>query len=156
MNSRLLAIKMTGRSATAAVYFGRELHYTEVRQLASDLVQAKDSVVAFSSSLIEHFHLDSAVTQSSIADTRAKALTAAMLDLFRDKAIPYWTIEMTELFGAYGEMSLTSTHGLRKVVKGYWPHIIDEQDDDTCLDAAALGLYVQTDRMLSDNSPISQ
>jgi len=151
MNSRLLAIKMTGRTATAAVYFGCELHYTEIRQLASDLAQAKNSLVAFASSLIEHFHIDSAVSPESATDTRARALTTAVLDLLREMAIPHWSIELAELFSAYGEAPLRSTRELREVVRGYWPHIIDEKDDGTYLDAAALGLYLQTDRMLSDN-----
>jgi hypothetical protein len=114
MNSRLLAIKMTGRTATAAIYFGCELHYTEVRQLASDLAQAKDSLVAFASSLIEHFHIDSAVSPESAANTRAKALTTAMLDLLREMEIPHWSIGQTELFSAYGEEQLKSIRSCGK------------------------------------------
>ena len=151
MNTHLLAIKLTGRTATAAVYFGPELHYTEVRQLASDLGQAKTSLVGFLSSLIEHFRVDSTVSEQSTVDTRATALTTSMLDLLREKALPHWAVKKSELFTAYGEVSLTSTRALRDVVNNYWPHIINEQDDRTCLDAAALGLYLQTERMLSDN-----
>lgn len=155
MNSRLLAIKLTGRTAAAAVYIGRELHYAEVRQLASGLAQAKDSLVAFSSSLIEHFRVDSTVSEENTADTRAKALTASMLDLLREKAIPHWALDKSELFAAYGEATLKSTRELREIVRNYWPHIIDERDDQTCLDAAALGLYLQTERMLSNHSSLS-
>ena len=153
MNSRLLAIKITGRSATAAIYFGRELHYTEVRQLASDLTQAKDSLISFCSSLIEHFRVDTSVSEKPAADTRAQAMATSLLNLLRERAIPHWAIAKAELLAAYGETPLKSTHELRVVVRDYWPHIIDERDDSTCLDAAALGLYLQTERMLSDNSP---
>jgi hypothetical protein len=153
MNSRLLAIKLTGRSAAAAVYYDRELHYIEVRKLAPSLAQAKDSLVAFVSSLIEHFRIDSTVSEESVADTRAKALTAAMLDQLRELIIPHWSVKKSELFAVYGEIPLKSSRELRETVCNYWPHLIDGQSDRTCLDAAALGLHIQTDRMLSNHYP---
>jgi hypothetical protein len=156
MNTTLIAIKMTGRTATAAVYIGRELHYTEVRQLTSDLSQAKDSLAGFISSLIQHFRIDSAASPHSAEDTRAQALTLAMLALLREKVIPHWTIDQTQLFEAYSEVPLRKTIQLRDVVRNYWPHIIDERDEGTCLDAAAIGLYIQTERLLTNNSSSQQ
>jgi len=155
MTSRLLAIKLMRQTATAAVYLGCDLHYVEIRQLASDLEQAKDSLIAFTSSLIEHFHIDSAVSEEDGRDTRAKALVAIVRSHLKERAIPYWSVEKSEVLAAYSEVSLKSVHELRSVVSNYWPHIIEARDDKTFLDAAALGLYIQTERMLSDNSSLS-
>jgi hypothetical protein len=153
MNSRLIAIKITRRTAAAAIFFGRDLHYTEVRHLATNPSQAQNSLVGFILSLIEHFRIDSATSPLSEKDNGAQALMVAILTLLRDKAIPHWAIKKSELFEAYGEVPLKRTAAeLRRVVRSYWPHIIDEHDEGTCLDAAALGLYLQTERLLSNNS----
>jgi len=152
MTSRLLAARITGRSVAAAIYYGRDLHYTEVRQLASDIDQATSSLVAFLSSLIQHFHIDSATVEESTDDFRAGAMTVEMIDLLREKGISCWTVEQSAILEAYGEVPLKSIRELRGVVSNYWPRVIDEQESRTCLDAAALGLYFQTERMLSNHS----
>jgi hypothetical protein len=155
MNSRLLAIKMTGRTAAAAVYFGRDLHYTELRQLAPDITQARDSLIGFISSLIEHFYIDSGAWEECPPDTRALMLTASIIDLLREKDMLHWTIKKSVVMAAFGQVPFTRLHDLRQAVSGYWPHIIAEWGDDTWLDAAALGLYLQTERLLSENYPAS-
>ena len=155
MTSRLLAIKITGRTAAAAVYFGRELQYTELKQLAPDITHARDSLLSFLSSLIDHFHIDSAAWEENLPDTRAQMLSASIIDLLCERSILHWMIEKSEVMAAFGEVPFRRLHDLREAVSGFWPNIIPEWGDDTWLDAAALGLYLQTERLLSENYPAS-
>jgi hypothetical protein len=145
-----ISLKLTARSLTAAVLSERELIYVEIRKLAPNLTQAQDSITSFIGLLAAHFSFDSASLMECKGDTRAKSLCVNLVEAFRTLQLPHWEVSEAKVFSAYAEKPLARTSELRKVVSNYWPHVIDDKSDKTCLDAAALGLYIQTERLLAE------
>jgi hypothetical protein len=146
--THLLSFKMTARSLTVAVLSERELIYIEVRKLAPNMAQARNSITALLRSLAAHFYIDSAAIMESEGETRAKRLSAHLLNELHALQLPHWPVKESTILSAYAEEPLSRTSALREAVANYWPHIIDDKSDKTCLDAAALGLYIQTERLL--------
>jgi len=148
--THLISFKMTARSLTAAVLSERELIYSEARKLAPSMSQARNSITALLRSLTAHFHTDSAAILECGEDTRAKHLSTHLINELHLLQLPHWLVKESTILSAYAEEPLTRTSALREAVANYWPHVIDDKSDKTCLDAAALGLYVQTERLLAE------
>ena len=64
-----------------------------------------------------------------------------------EQGIPVWKVTDKELLEAYATPALTQKHDLRLIARSLWPHVAKEQLP--ALDAAIIGLYVQTERLLS-------
>jgi hypothetical protein len=66
----------------------------------------------------------------------------------RDHALPVWEVSRRELLDAYGHPALRSRTELRQVVTSItWQMQAQAGSDSQILDAAALGLMVQIERI---------
>jgi len=145
----MAAIKIERRSIAVAVFKGDQLDYTQVRQLASDERIAQASTAGFMSWLTQTFEIGSAAVevQSKTQDNRRSVLTRTAIDTLRGFGIPIWEFSKHDLFDGFAVPRLKNRTQLRNVIKTIWPILDARNQDDGIFDAAALGLYVATERL---------
>lgn len=148
---KLGAFKVERRAVAAAIFSGVRLEYAQVRQLSSHDAQAELSAAGFVGWLCRSFHLPSVALEAYPAgeDTRRTALNATVVSVLREQGIAVWAVSRQELLTAFGSPPLSTRKELRAVAAVIWPVIAGAPQTRWTLEAAALGLYVQTNRFLN-------
>lgn len=152
-SANLLAVRVERRSIAAAVFYGEQLEYTQVRHLPSAKEKASSSAVGFVNWLLETFPIES-VALEALAGTeeiQRGVLTDVITETLRDRMLPIWQISKTQLFEACGYPALKSRKQVREVITAIWPVLTGTTGKTFIQDAAALGLYVQTERLFIIN-----
>ena len=150
MPSKLAAFKIFRRKATVAIFSNRNLDFVDLLTLPNDQAKAKDTLTRFVGWTVENFH----PKISAIGfDEDDEQVTAAMLSKFAenlllDRGIPVWKVADNDLLKAYGAPALTQKHDLRVIANSIWPDVVRKLP---ALDAALVGLFVQTERLLSNH-----
>ena len=149
MSSKLLALKIRRRQVSAAVFSGRHPQFLETLQLCNEPDEATDAVARFLAWVLENFKPDTAAIGTSQArqGERVRKLNEIVENMFLSEGIPVWKIEDKELLNAYAFPKLKNKKQLRPIVSSFWPEF--EQRKFAAFEAAALGLYVQVERLLS-------
>jgi hypothetical protein len=145
----LVALRVERRSVAAAIFRGHRLEYTQIRQLSSAKDRAFVSAVGFINWIADSFELDSAALESvEVGDASHRcALHNVIERTLRDQVLPIWMVSKQELLAAYGHPPLKRRKELRAVTTGVWPVLAGTNGKSFIQDAAALGLYVQTERL---------
>ena len=145
---KLLALRIERRSVAAAIFQGDHLEYTQVRQLSSAKDKALGSAVGFINWITDHLPVDSATVEAiEIGEEfQRRTLHEAIMQTLRDRVLPAWMVSKKDLFAAYGYPPLKSRKELREVISMMWPVLAGANGKTFIQDAAALGLYVQTER----------
>jgi len=150
MNDKLAAIVITRHRAAAAIFSGTQLHYVENRVLSSAPPKAANTLLAFIGWLMEEFKMEAVVLQ--VGEVSPETHTGQMIDMvessLKERSISLWRVRKTDLLDAYAHPRLANQKQLRLVATSIWPHLIDTQAHPLELDAATLGLYMQTERLL--------
>jgi|SRR5579871_2755397 len=151
MPSRLAAFKIFRRSATAAIFSGRNLEFIDIKHLSNNPKSASDTVSRFVGWILESFQPELVATATDEEDNKPRTamLNEIVLQQLREQGIPVWKVTDKELLEAYATPALTQKHDLRNIASSLWPEIAKEQLP--ALDAALIGLYVQTERLLSQH-----
>lgn len=147
---RLLAIKVERRSVAVAVFVGDKLDYHDVRNLSSQPDKADASTIGFLTWVIGNFEIESAALEQMTSGDRIRRaiLNQAILTMLRTNSIPVWEVSKRDLLEAYGHPPLRTRIELRKTTHSIlWSMFNTEKPDGQELDAASLGLYVQTERL---------
>lgn len=148
-HSKLAAIRTGRRSLAVAVFEGTHLDYTQTRHLASDHQKAEESAVGFVRWVLEKLEVETAVLEHvpEEDDSRRAVLSGLVLQTLRSAGVSVWEVGKGELFGAYAIPPLKTRKELRAICASFWPILIERRDAALCLDAAALGLHVATERL---------
>ena len=143
------AIRVERRAIAVAGFAGEHLSYTQVRQLSSVKDRALASAAGFINWITEQFQLDSAAVESIPIkeEIHRKALNDEVIRILRDRMLPIWEVSKQDLFHAFGHPPLKSRKELRQVISNIWPVLAGSNGKSFVQDAAALGLYVQTERL---------
>jgi len=153
MKSKIAAFKVCRRSISAAVFAGQTLDYIDTQHLSNVPEAAADAAERFISWIIENFHPEVAALSVDEEDRdqqlRAQVLTKSAKEYLLYRGIPVWKTTDSELLQSYAIPALTNKKDLRQIGRSIWPHI--EHEQVSALDAALVGLYVQTERLLSHN-----
>jgi hypothetical protein len=146
---RLAAFRIERRSIAVAVFLGEHLDYTQVRHLSSTRDKAGGSAVVFVRWILQGFRIQSTALETipNGHEIQRAALAEAVRDVFRDAGLPVWEVAKQDLFAAFGFPPLRSRRELREVVACIWPVLDGGTGAPMILDAVALGLYVQTERL---------
>jgi len=101
--------------------------------------------------MIETFEIESAVLEDLPPElqTRMASLSRLAEGLLREAGIPVLRATEAELLGAYGEPALRSRAELRRRALAMFPVLNSPATQKELLDASILGLYAQTERLLS-------
>jgi hypothetical protein len=147
---RLLAVKIERRSIALALFVGTRLDFHGVRHLSSQADKAEGSAVGFLSWAIDNLEIGSAALErmTNGNEIRRAVLNLAVLDVLRGNAIPVWEVSKRALLETYGHPPLRSRIELRQAVQEIlWARFNTDKPGRQELDAAALGLHVQTERL---------
>ena len=154
MNVKTLLSMRIDRRAVAAVFF-RDLHmeHAQVRHLHSKPQSANESAIAFIRWLITRFSPDAVVFEKIDAEEeyRRVALSGILLETVRSEALPVFDATKNDLFVAYSIPPLASRKSLREIASTLWPALAAKGSSVLLLDAAALGLYTQAERLLAQD-----
>lgn len=153
-NHQILAIKAERRIVALAVFCGSRLHYAQALQLSSQPEAASTSALEFLNRNIQRFNIRDAVIEDAVGseDTRAAELIEALEKAVRGAGIPFKRIQKQTLFDAYAVETLASRKELHAIITSFWPQLVPDFHSSV-LDAAALGLYARTERLLTINEP---
>ena len=147
-NAPLVAVRVERRSIGVAIFDGTRIEYTQTRQLSSVREKAIFSAIDFTNWVLETFPVQTGVIEPvlNVDALQRQALTQAVRLSLRESAASVWEVARPELFEAFGFPGLRSRRELREVVSTIWP-VIAGKNNWCVQDAAALGLYVQTERL---------
>jgi hypothetical protein len=150
--SRLCAIRIERRAIAIAILDEDRLQLVDARQLPSSSEKAVESAarfitrrvidkVSFPSVALEVIPNGHEKQRSLIQDVVVRAL--------RPKAIGILESSKVDLLQAYGYPALRSRKELRTVMSDIFPALDQEPGAPWTHDAAALGLYAQTERLFN-------
>ena len=148
-HSRIAAFRAGRRFVAVAVFEGTRLDYTQIRHLASDHQKAEDSAVGFARWVLEQFDIESAVVENFADGNKSRRATLTLLvhQVLHSSGISIWKVGREELLEAFGIPPLKTYKELQSIAASFWPILVDQRQAGACMDAAALGLYVATERL---------
>jgi hypothetical protein len=151
--AKLLSVRVERRAVAAAVFHGEHLDYTQVRQLSSSREKALSSAVGFVNWLLANFAIESAALEAipNGDEIQRQVLSDTIQQVLRERMLPIWQIPKAQVFEAFGHPPLRSRKELRAVITTIWPVLAGTKGKGFIQDAAALGLYVQTERLFIIN-----
>ena len=145
---KLLAIQSSRRAVGVAVFTDTRLEFVQVRHLASSHTKAEDTAVEFIQWVLSRFEIDHAALEqlADASKTRRAELGRIIVRVLREEAIPIWNVRAEEMFSAFGIPPVKTREDVRHVAIGFWP-ILKYEHDNAATEAAAIGIYVQTERL---------
>ncbi len=149
MPSKIAAFKIFRRSVTVAIFSGRSLEFVDIQHLSNVPKVASETLNRFVGWILENFHPQLAALAEGEEDRqpRAALLTDVVEERLLAQGVPVWKVTDQDLLEAYGIPALTQKHDLRLLAQSMWPYVAEQHFP--ALDAALVGLYVQTERLLS-------
>lgn len=144
------ALAVDRRAVAVAVFVNRVLDFARLHHFGADADKAAQSTVGFVQWLREHFPISAFVLEYAdpIATTRRALLSRAVAATAREHGYPVREVTTAELLSSFGHPALRARRELRQVVATIWPSLNVRECGQPCLDAAALGLFVQTQTAL--------
>jgi len=148
-NAKLVALKVERRAIGCAVFEGTRLDFTEIRQLSSNHRQADSSALGFVHWLVDTFEADTVALEivPTPPETRRAFLTRIITDSLRKQSVAVLDVRKQEFLATYGFPPPKTRRQVRETVKGLWPILESETRNGLILDATAVGLYIQTERL---------
>lgn len=154
MSSSLLSVKAERRVVAVAIFRNHTLRYAAARNLSSDPEVAASSALDFVLRSLRRFDVGSAALEDAHASDEARSveLLNRIEGLILQQGIPTHRFSKQSLFEAYAVEPLTSRKELRAVVGEFWPQLNTGDFPGAVLDAAALGLYADTEDRLGSKT----
>jgi len=132
--------------------------HADARQLSSVPDKALGNAVSFVTRFLERFRSESAALEMipNGREVQRMLLHRAVLGVLSRQAIGIIEVSKPDLLAAFGHPALRFRSDLRKIVSDIYPVLDQEPRGPWTYDAAALGLYVQTERLFNAiNQPLS-
>jgi hypothetical protein len=121
-----------------------------MRTLGAHPDKAGASAIGFLDWVISNFEIESAALErmTNGNEIRRAVLNQAVLNMLRARAIPIWEVSKRELLESYGHPPLRTRVELRQAGQTIlWSMFNTDKPNPQELDAASLGLHIQTERM---------
>ncbi len=152
----LAAIIIRRRTAVIALFRKTGIEDILVRELSSDLQKAENSVTGFLRQTLERHHIELVAMENVEHQTaRIQQLHKQAESVLRAEGMPIQEVPLAELFQSFAIPPLRQRSQLRRIARSIWPALNDRRLGQVGSDAAALGLYLQTERLFNLNSPQS-
>jgi hypothetical protein len=153
----LAAIRIERRAVGVAILAGDHLRYADARQLASSSEKAATTAAIFVTRLCEKFQIGSAVLEiiTNHREIHRTDIRESVVHALRIRSISITEVPETDLVSSLGYPAPRFRRDLRKTVAGIYAVLTDTLGLPWTLDAAALGLYAQTERLFNTiNQPL--
>ena len=151
--SRLCAIRIERRAVAVAILDEEHLQHVDSRQLSSSSEKAVESAVGFiTRRVMDQFQFTSAALEviPNGHEIQRTLLHQAVVQALRPKAIGILEVPKSDLFQGFSHPPLRSRKELREIASDIFPVLDQEPGRPWTHDAAALGLYVQTERLFNN------
>lgn len=150
MNSRIvIAIRITRSRIGMAVFSNEKIEFAKCLNLPySGLESAAKSLRAIVNRTLDQFEYATLATERPETKSGGESLIAALQELATERGIVFLTIPTKTLFAAYSFPPISSRNQLRKTAAQIWPGIA-LMNKGEIIDAAALALHIQTERLLT-------
>ena len=147
----LVAVRLTRKAASVAIFNRTHLEYARLRHLPTSTAKARQALQAFLSWATAQFNVEMFAVEKSdrIDAARVQELTRAVEEHASRAAIPVWHAGKMQVIESYAEPAPKTRTELRTIAAGIWPMLATRDNNPLDLEAAALGLYVQVERLLS-------
>jgi hypothetical protein len=149
MHSNLASFKIERRRVSVAIFQDDRLDYTAIRQLPSLYAKALESATRYVYWVTRSFSIESAALEKNQSDpnTWRSKFTVEIIKQLRDAGVPVFEISKDELLASFAHPPLRYRTQLREVISSMWPILATKDNSASLLDAAALGLYVQVEKI---------
>lgn len=149
-HNRVAAVKVERRNIGVAVFDGTRIEYVEHHHLSSASHKAESSALGFVHWIVSNFKMDSiALEEVDGNGSRRAVLSGLIADSLRRDGIFIWKVKKKALFQAFALPPAQTRKEVREIVRTIWPILEERKEDLPNLDAVALGLYVQTERLFA-------
>lgn len=144
------ALRITRTRVGIAVFTNTKIEFARCLNLPCRSAEhATNSLRGLVNWAMEHFK-EPTIAAEECKD-HSKELLADLHVLARERGLPVITVATDTLLSAYSFPPLTSRNQLRKIASTIWPGLA-LMDKGEALDAAALALHVQTERLLTQTT----
>jgi hypothetical protein len=145
---RLLAIRIERRTIATVLLSGDQIEAEQARHLSSDNLKAAESAAGFIDRLWSRFHFESAALEDvpTVAEVQRLLLYRTIRSVLTDRQVSIWPVSKRQVFTAFGHPPLRSRRELRDLTTRIFPWLNGGYGAPFVRDAAALGLYCQTER----------
>lgn len=149
MHSNLASFKIERRRVSVAIFVDERLDYTASRELPSLYTKALDSACRYVDWVRLSFRIEGAALEESQSDPKAwkSRFTREIIRQLRDSGVPIFEVRKDELLASFAHPPLRYRTQLREVVSSMWPILATKEKNASLLDAAALGLFVQVEKI---------
>jgi hypothetical protein len=149
--NRLIAIRIERRTIAIAILNANHLDFTDVRHLSSSSDKALGSAASFVTRAVDRFELKSAALEliPTGHEVQRLLLHQVTIQALADRAVSVTETSKKDLFLAFSRPSLRSRTELRQIMSAIWPVLDHDSGRPFTHDAAALGLYIQTERLFN-------
>lgn len=149
---RLMAIRIERRVVAMALFAGTHLEGWRVRQLSSDPKLAESTATGFIRDVLDEHKCPGMAVEAVPGDVVRADLHRAVVQECRAMGIAVWEVSKKSVIDALAHPAPKSRDEVRKLMLGIWPLPRLKQAQMCALDAFALGLYVQTERIFAADS----
>jgi hypothetical protein len=149
--NRLASVRIERRAVGFAILRGDHLMHADARQLSSVPDKALDNTVSFVTRFLERFRCESAALEviPNGHEVSRTLLHQAVLRVLSAQGIGIIDVSKSDLFVAFGYPALRFRSDLRTIISDIYPVLDQQPGGPWTHDAAALGLYVQTERLFN-------
>ena len=140
------------RTIAVAVFIGTHLEGRRVLQVSSNSARAESSAAGFIRSMLSESGCEFAAIEPapSEEDILRSILHRAVVTQLRANQISVWEVSKKTVFQAFGYPALRSRREVRERILAIWPLPNLKRAQMCALDAFALGLFVQTERLFNN------
>ena len=149
---RLMAIRIERRTVAMALFAGTHLEGWRVRQLPSDAKRAEESCTEFSSAVLDEHPCDGVVLETASGEIARAKLHDLVVAECRTLGIAVTEVPKQAVIESFAHPSPTTRNQVRQIISRMWLIPSLKSGRDCVLDAAATGLYFQTERLFLANS----
>lgn len=150
MSETVAAINIRRRTVALAVF--RELHLEGVivRHIPNDLSRAENTILGFAHEMCSHYRIAGVAIETSERTTaRLRRSYACARKAFEEESVSLHEIPVCELMESYAYRPPTRRQQLRRIARKIWPVLDNKRHGIAALDAALIGLYIQTKHLLN-------
>ena len=147
----LAAFSAEKRVAAVAIFNSTKLEDIQLRHVPPDISKAAGSVREIVTRTFEQYRpaFLAISCPSQKAGTRIRVLCDVVKSVANDFGIPLIEVNDCTLRQAYGYPALIRKEQVRKAARTIWPSLADAKSKRAVLDAATVGLFVQSERLFS-------
>ena len=150
MSQTNAALSIRRRTAALALFQGVHLMGVIVRHVPTDGRRAESTIAGFVREACSRHEVESiGIEQGTRTSLRIVHCYECAKATLQQESTPIEEVQYAELLESYAFTPLRLRHQLRQVAKRIWPMLDNKKFGITALDAAVVGLHLQTRRLLN-------